>query len=510
MLGFGQVSGIKNAVKRFGSERVFRIALALLAISALALYSSGISGCFYPMDTPFYLTSAAGIARGQGYVCANMPHPEAATTFPPLAPVVYALPILLFGVDMRATAWAAVLLTAFSIIPAAFIFRKFFSRGISLLLTALLAFSPTIMWYSAIQLSEPPFLLVSLIGIYYALNYAERGGRTEMLLAALFLSLAAYTRVIGLIFLPAVLVYFLAERKLKQGLPLFAAMLLLTLPWLVYLAATPPQSSLPTYADPYKELLSQKGTAGLAEMALTNAGNYAASAIPGAIFFPSGLAGMLIPYPLANLRQAVEFAIFPFALFIFLFGLFCARTEQRKRFLAFLAIIYFITLIFNPAYSAATANRHMFPAVPFLLLFFALGLRRLQGVWMPRRALPAILVLMLVCGSIVSINMPWLMRNRCSDYNYTAFERLANEVVERTPEGAVIWVSQPEKLFLMTGRLSAYHPAGSAGELLAMWQREGVDYVLISPYADPNLKYMDIRGGNSLMPVGDAIQSLKK
>ncbi len=207
-----------------GARRAFIaiFCIVLAAIYAVAWLAPGI-GLFH--DDAEYLVSAKSLAAGHGYVIESLPEPIAQTKYPPLFPALLAL----FTLVSEQVWWLKLLplACAFGWLVLTYkLLRKFgASRDGALLLVALTAASPTVVFVSTNLLSEPLFALLVTAALLALLG--ERA-----LLAGLLAGLATLTRSAGLPLIAACIFTLAVRQRFRSALLFTAAAMLPVAPWL--------------------------------------------------------------------------------------------------------------------------------------------------------------------------------------------------------------------------------------------------------------------------------------
>ncbi|GEM_PF-1567014 len=126
------------------------------------------------------------------------------TRYMGISPVPYDAPVYhwmlvlphALGVPLltAAAAWAVVTLTANVVLIFALIRRTAGDWRLSALGTALIALAPQFVSLHAAVISEPPFITLVLLTLWFTLDYFERGRRRDLLIASLMLGMATLTR----------------------------------------------------------------------------------------------------------------------------------------------------------------------------------------------------------------------------------------------------------------------------------------------------------------------------
>jgi 4-amino-4-deoxy-L-arabinose transferase-like glycosyltransferase len=228
-------------------QRVPLIALLLVSLlaSALVIYTTH-WGAWAGSDSAAYLATARSLASGNGFQVLK-PSGEAAILMPPLYPLLLA-GLNLVGISLLESArWLGVVLFGLTILVIGLSFLRLSnSAWLAVPVGALLLSFPVMLRsYSGIM-SEAPFLVLTLAGLFLLGNYLSNGSHPWLVGAAITCALAALTRFIGAALLPVALVLLLLLRPtpLKRRLGdivIFSLIFAIpTFTWLVWYAQHAP------------------------------------------------------------------------------------------------------------------------------------------------------------------------------------------------------------------------------------------------------------------------------
>jgi hypothetical protein len=191
-----------------------------------------ISFCLFPYtggDNFAYFYLSRAIAQGKGYVELWSPQQSLHTQYPPIFPVLL-LPATIFNSYILAK----------MVVFFCYVFLLFFSYRLfqelnkskseksSLISLLFIAFAPVLIEYSNWVLSEVPYILISVLCLYF---WAKK----KYNISLLFASLAFLTRTAGITLLISVVIIYLLEfmkDKKKLVFPLFS--LLTAFSWFFY------------------------------------------------------------------------------------------------------------------------------------------------------------------------------------------------------------------------------------------------------------------------------------
>ncbi|MCD6219249.1 hypothetical protein J7K43_02560, partial [Candidatus Calescamantes bacterium] len=170
------------------------------------LYFLSLNSLFYTGgDNAHYLILAKSLSEGKGYRNINMPSSPPETSYPPLFPLILSPLVKLFGFSPLP---AKILVTILGL-STFWIFRKIFPPTPLFLhlIPWIIILNPLILEYSGVILSEIPYLLFSLLCIYFV-------KRDNWNIATVFLILSLFTRLIGISLLCAFVIYGAWKKKL--------------------------------------------------------------------------------------------------------------------------------------------------------------------------------------------------------------------------------------------------------------------------------------------------------
>lgn len=197
----------------------FLCVLAAVYVFAWSLPAVGLGS-----DDGAYLVTARSIATGHGYRIESMPHPVAQTSFPPLFPYILAL----FTLVSMQTQWLKLLplicCAGWLALTRNLLLKMGASQNAALLLIALAAASPTVVYMGTNLLPESLFALLGTAALLALLE--ERAAP-----AGILAGLATLTRTGGIALIVACILT-LASRRRFRGAALFAGFaMLIAAPW---------------------------------------------------------------------------------------------------------------------------------------------------------------------------------------------------------------------------------------------------------------------------------------
>jgi hypothetical protein len=277
-------------------------------------------------------------------------------------------------------------ISTISIILIYKISKEFVKNKYALFVAALFAFDPTLIENSVLGIREPIFLLLGLISIYYIIHKNEK----FIFLAFIFAGLAFNTKIAG-IALPIFLCIFILLRfksykeKIKFisiGIVIF---LIIILP---YIILTVEQGSIP-FVWMLTNSINQIQTESISPSTYSES-NEDVSIVE------TSIVREILHFGRINLPLTGIFAIIGFFSWI--------QTRDFK-FYAVISSVVVILLIALPMYFQSAEYRNLLLASPFLFILAGVGLERVIEKRKLKKNLLIILTIILIFGSIITINM---------------------------------------------------------------------------------------------------------
>ena len=180
----------------------------ILLISLLYLFSLNPTRYVDP-DTGHYLVIAKSFADGNGYRLISSPSNPSENLVFPIYPLLL-VPVFLFanGSFLAARAISAI----FAMLSLGVIYliaREFFRPRMATAVMALVGLSPMVMIYARNILTEIPYMFFSLVAVFLIYKYDKKGvmGHSYLYLAFIFVLLALFTKLSGLILVITIVIY---------------------------------------------------------------------------------------------------------------------------------------------------------------------------------------------------------------------------------------------------------------------------------------------------------------
>lgn len=455
-----------------------------MAVVGLVLWSPTAVGVFN--DDGVYALLGRALARGEGLRYAGVVGSPPAPKFPPLYPLLLAaiwkvwpsFPANAAGFKALNLALAA----GGSGLFAVYLMRALGVPAVASLAMAVGAWLTVDVWrYAAVPLSEPLFVCTLVLALVAATR-VERGGAGARVLpgVAAVAALAAtyYTRTIGIVLVPALVLACVAGRRWKAGAAMAVAGAALIAPWILWTQRVERQ-----VPGPLADILGTYGGWLGAQLATADP-EWAADVARGGLELGNRVLSALLP----GVPAAARWALAP--LLVAAGGAGAAWVWRRSR-STVLFIIGFLAVLWLWPYSA---RRLLAPVVPWLVVVvgagFAVGARaRWQGVGAPSRVLGFTWAVWFVAANAAALAAH--RHDAVLVERSLLLLRVAQGVRIATPRDAV--VGAPELwagVHLYTGRTVApsarFRPAsgerpvwGTAAEQIKLWRTAGIDFLVL-------------------------------
>lgn len=171
------------------------IAAAALLGAAAVLYRQTAYGISTTADSAHYAAMASNVLAGHGFMSFYGGYPP---HWPPLTPILYAVfslgvfHPLAVAAPLNAAMFAGAVFTL-----GAWLRRRLESRLVVIWACLAIVFAPAIIGMFDWALSEPPFILLSTLALYWADRHLEDGRRSSLARAAAMSALACLSRYLG-------------------------------------------------------------------------------------------------------------------------------------------------------------------------------------------------------------------------------------------------------------------------------------------------------------------------
>ena len=203
------------------SDRRFRWALAVILFGFLLVGALHCNALILTQgDNAAYLYLAESLVTGQGYADIYLVEPRPNSAYPPVLPLMLTPAVAAFGFYVP--------LLKFTVLVSGFVGLYFIYRLVeyecdrqaALFVTLLSATLPLYMSYATTVMSEVPYICMSIAALLFGLRYLVGSDRfsRSLVIAAVFVVAACFTRTIGVALIGAVALDWLVNRRNREGL----------------------------------------------------------------------------------------------------------------------------------------------------------------------------------------------------------------------------------------------------------------------------------------------------
>jgi hypothetical protein len=444
-------------------------------------------------DNANYMILAESIGSGQGYRDLYLPGAPRHAQYPPLYPLVLAI-ARGFGGGLIGFKILSVIFTATSVVFLFLLAERRLKWVSALAVTAAFALNPVLLYYSHWVLSEAPFVLLTLVGLWAGERLTDSW---RWVTAAVAAALLAYlTRAAGLPLVAAMVIALAWRRSWGRLAAAGTAAGLVILAWwawgkLVAAQGVQTYSSNFLLLDPYRPELGYIGPGDLLARVVENVRLYAIEVLPESLA-GVGRSGGVNPI-------AVMLALFVAGLAFLAW----VRDVRRLRALEVFTLLYMGLICLWP--QVWTDRRFLLPLLPVLLLHAAGGLEwcfDFVRVRRPAWAVPVFGALLILLAApdharAVSFSQRCLTLYRqgdrlaCYPPPWRSFVQAAEWVRENTPENAVV-ISRKPTLFYYWGRRrgNVYPFTSDDDAMLAFLDSIGAQYVVVANLSATTARYL--------------------
>jgi hypothetical protein len=444
-------------------SRCLLVTLLLLVVGIVHLWTLR-PGQNWGGDFSMYMQQAKNLAEGLPYSTTGyIYNPGYATigppTYPPVCPLLLAPVYMVAGLDYEAMKLAMVASLVFSLLFMFLIFRKELSYWPSLAIVALVGFNRCFLGDANSIGSDLPFMALLYLTIFLIQKaydtqaydtQAADPPRLGYLLPAALLIFASYSaRTVGIVLLPAVLLYDLLRYR-RITLPAVLSVV-------VFGTAAVAQSLLmkstdASYLDQYNVgpgVFLHNAMCYVMELAAFWHNAY--FKLPGAILAAIITALALWGYVASVRRKVTVLEIFP--------------------------VLYVIAVLLFPGYAG---RRYLQPIFPIYLYFAAQGLRQ---VWLMRNAaIRRTVFAVLLLGITVSYAASFTRLELEVTEGATKPESMAmfDFIIKQTdPDDVMIFIKPRVMALLTERRTSVYHMPSEDSQLWDYFDQIGAGYIVV-------------------------------
>jgi len=431
-------------------------------------------------DNASYYLLAQGLANGQGYSNYYQVGNPPELHFPPGYPVIVALAMKTFGLEILGVKLLNGLLLLLSALLFFFTLVKLTADILfAWLCVALMLINPNLLRYGTIMMSEIPYLLVSLALIWAVLTIKATTPwfKDKQLWVILMLCVFAYyLRSIGVCLLVAVVAYLLQKRQWKHIAFLVSGFVFLTLPWYIRSAQLGGNSYIKQLllVNPYRLDTGTIDLFGMLGRMAINAERYATRELTLSLTSTSAAAYETAPSLIEWIIGALIFAAITRGIWLM---------KSFRTFIFTYLISWFLIVLVWP--EVWKGPRFIVPLIPLFIYFIMNTLRDLsQRVQLIKGAdaslmlIAPVAVWILICYEDLSAQHEKAQKDYESPIgNYIAAAQWANQ---HTPAEAVFCCRKGSLFYLFSKRKVTGYRSTAIPELLIEDLREkNVDYLVL-------------------------------
>lgn len=465
-LGFGAVAlGLAG----------LHVVLALLVFEP-TLFAGG--------DNARYLILGEALGSGAGYRDLHLPGAPAHTLYPPLLPLLLAVPSWVGGVGLAKA--AMIVLSGMIVWATARLGRAWVGAEPAVGAAAVLAVSPTLLEYSHYILSEVPFTLLVVTAVWVAVRDDARGAAWALVAAA-----AAFaTRTAGMAVLAALPLAWLLIGRRRWAAWSAVAMVAVMGAWALYQRIAGPEASgylaQLVLEDPYAPDSGTVALGGLVARAAQNAWTYVSVVIPHMLLgraagTSAGAAGTVLGLGVAAAALAG----------------WASRARGRLGVAEVAAVLYVgLIAVWPPVWSD---QRFLLPIWPLVLLLAFASLRRLPARrwrWL-KWAAP---------GTLAALGLAWVAATApgrlscvasysagapCDAAALASFYDAARWAGEHTAAGSIVANRKPEFFYWYGRRQGDVYPFSSdPAAVMRGLEEMDADYVVVDAISATTTRYL--------------------
>lgn len=364
-----------------------------------------------------------------------------------------------------------------------------------LLLTAL---NPLILNYSHLVLTEIPYLLFSVVAIYFAYKSLSNPKKIDfnIVWTSIFICISLYTRVFGSVLALSIIIYLLIRKEYKKCVFIVASLLISFLgTYLItgvsYIGSVGETGQSVLIGSDKSPIFSKLYSGGYRILA------YIGDILPDTILYPA------FSYIHPRLSDG---AVNPVFLIKFLAGgcLFSiiligfAKYFREGNWLINLYIIFYAGILFfwGPYYS-----RLLIPIIPFLLLYLLEGsftlFSHIQTKLVKFRSRNVLLISVYVIATIMAIifivgdiHKIYQVRTDFIETDEKIFIKCNDWIKDNTSKDSIVLSRKPRWTYVYTKHQSVRYLYSFDSD--AQWQRlKNVDYIIVSPFKESRLPVKD-------------------
>ncbi len=429
-------------------------------------------------DNFAYILLGRNIADGMGFVnateVAHRPH----THFPPGYPYLLALIIKVFGDDLAYYKIANGLFFLASVYLIYFIVKKISkSTALAFLVAIFTLLNSVFLRFSTIEMSEIPFLFITLLALYFFLISYEKDNFLKSKSfwgMVVLLGISYYFKMLGVALIAGVLGLYFFDRKWKQLIVATIAVVVLVLPWQIRTSKVGGSSHFTQLMqiNPYEPERGNLTFPTLMERIKKNATRYISSDIPAGLFNMENT---------NENREEVPTSMWVIGLLsIVLAGVGIYGLQNfRMFFLIYFAALFTILLLWPEIWSGI---RFISAILPLVLFLAAYGLFFIIDKLLKKDTIQYAPYFLLIFAFmfIAPIDKLHEMTETNFPPSYTNLFDMAKWCKDNTPKDAVFSCRKPDMFMFYANRVCVGDkPSLDDKEVMDFFRKNDVDYVVI-------------------------------
>ncbi len=468
----------------FLSKKLLWLLLGLIPVLYLLLLNNNLSPF---VDNARYISAARSLLDGSGYSRIHSQNISPQTLYPPGYPLLLAGLIYLFSLNILVIKLVSIVATICALIAIYFLLIRHSTFITAATVTLLAGVNPLLAFFATVELTEAPYLMLSVLALLFIERSADDdGSRIYLPLAIVISACAYYVKSSGIALLPGALVYFGYKKEYKKLLIFTLAFAALISPWLIR-SFTIDTAYNGTYLkqlmwkDPYNVSLGRAGIFDFVERAGLNLFQYVTLGV--FLFRDNFGAGRWLVGPAAAI--AISFST------LVAVGYFRKVKESFSVIDAYVPAYFSMQLLWP-----MLDIRFIHPILPFVIYYFLLGAGNAGnklGSLLSRPLLATRVVSTLVALLIIlslSINIGMVLANTNSgrlNFEHTHFYEAIGWLKDNTDKASYILSVRPEVVFVLSDRKAETYQHSYLTKPIDHYQYildKGFDYIVLDAFND--------------------------
>lgn len=428
-------------------------------------------------DNANYYILGKALAGGDGFVNINNIHKTPNNHFPPGYPVIISAVIKVFGDNARYIKVANGLFLYLTLIALYLLIKKISNKtSTAVIVLILVMMNSHLLRYSAIMMTEIPFLFFSTLTIlsFTKIKYKRPAWQDRYLYVVIaLLSISLHIRTSGVALILGIILFLVFRRHWKHATIIALGVLLLALPWQIRNNKIGGSSYVKQLkmVNPYRPELGKAGPVDYFSRFANNLNRYLTKEIPSAT--------LSIAKP--NYRQASSFSEWLYGLLLFIIIIFGILNLKKFR-LLILAYLAGTLIILSLWPDVWIGSRFILPAVPFLLVGLVNGLQEILLRVTPQTVRIYILWLPLIISIFLFSGIKSLSREAKAEIKpeWTNYYSLASWLKENKGDEIVVACRKPGLFYLYSNSYTInYKYTTNDQELIKDLKEKRVEYVVL-------------------------------